>query len=460
MKQLLISLATIVLTTSSIANISLWTKQTHRQQPIVNQPKRSNQQATQEDAEDIANKLWNQVVKIDPNFWLNKDIQTDQADFKKALVQQGLLTQTEAQYVTWNSLNINEAGYFWNKGAFTVQKDGASATGHVTVDADTGETTAQIAAKIQAASNLQFNFNYWNTKAIQDSLPELRNILVNDHILTKVEASVVAGVDPITVTQVGQINLHVNVNDQNTNSYANTKVNVVNDGDSATQIANNINNLELGLKVNTAGMYADSNYVIKNFANLLVGNYGLSPTDADYITLPHVLLKDENPNMSATIAKDGQITKATVDLKCDSGPYIYYYKQQAERLQAYVNLNPGFLSYLQGYFPSHNNKHILSYFYSMLDDNQDDSLVNYPGPYMIPWANRLDQNISKFGDDPSSDILGDLTDTSQTTNNEFADQLKSAVMNANGFLSVMFDWTFTDRSFKSDTYYMQSWKFW
>ena len=207
-------------------------------------------------------------------------------------------------------------------------------------------------------------------------------------------------------------------------------------------------------------MYADSSYVTKNFANLLAGNYGLNPTDADYITLPHVLLKDDNPNITATITKDGQITTATIDLECRTSPYIYYYKQQAERLQAYVNLNPGFLSYLQGYFPTHNNKHVLSYFYSMLDDNQDDSLINYPGPYMIPWANRLDQNISKFGDDPSSDILGDLTDTSQSTNNEFATQLKNAVMKADGYLSVMFDWTFTDRSFKSDTYYMQNWKFW
>ena len=233
MKQLLISLATIVLTTSSIVNTSLWTKQTHRQQPILNQQKRSNQQATQEDAEDIANKLWNKTIKIDPNFWLNKDIQTDQADFNKALVQQGLLTQTEAQYVTWNSLNINEAGWFWNQGVFSVKKDGATATGHMTINASTGETTATIANKISKATNIKLNYNFWNNKMLQDQLPALRTILVNDKILTKAEASVVTGINPITIKQAGNLSLKFDINDHNTDSNANTNVSVVNDGDSA-----------------------------------------------------------------------------------------------------------------------------------------------------------------------------------------------------------------------------------
>ena len=56
----------------------------------------------------------------------------------------------------------------------------------VTLDMDSGETTAQIATKLEK-STVQLNYNYWNGKNLADNLPELRNILVNEDILTTVE---------------------------------------------------------------------------------------------------------------------------------------------------------------------------------------------------------------------------------------------------------------------------------
>ena len=201
MKKLLTSLATLSLMTGSLANVTAFV---HQKPPVTNNPNTS-QKATNEDAEDIASKLWNKTVKIDPNFWLNKDIKSDQTDFNKALVQEGIITQDEVQYVSWGSFNVKKAGLFANQGAFTVSKDGATATGTVTVDATGVETTQQIAAKITKA-NLKFNLNYWNQKAVGSYISQVQAILANEKVLTKAEASVVSGLtSPVTITKAGAV---------------------------------------------------------------------------------------------------------------------------------------------------------------------------------------------------------------------------------------------------------------
>ena len=96
MKKLLTSLATISLMTGSLSNVTAFVNQ----KTSVPKNPVSSAQKTNEDAEDIANKLWNKTVKIDPNFWLNKDIKTEQADFNKAIVSNGILTADEIQYVS------------------------------------------------------------------------------------------------------------------------------------------------------------------------------------------------------------------------------------------------------------------------------------------------------------------------------------------------------------------------
>ena len=463
MKKLIAMTATTILIAGSCLN-SFW--QTQKKPTINNIKQTSNVQTTNEDAEDIANKLFAKTIKIDPNYWMSKDIKNYQSQWNATLVKNHILTAAETQYVSWGNLTVNYAGWFYNQGHFTVQKDGATAKGYFTVDADPNETVQQIANKINTAQNIKFNYNYWNNKQLQNELPALRNILVNDHILTKAEASIVAGVDPTTIKQAGQINLKLNVNDRNTNAYANAKVNVVNDGASTAQIAKSINNIGFGLKINTVGMYADSSYVLKNWSNLLTANYGVAASDTSYITLPHQQLKKDNPHLKATIFKDGQMTTATIDLECKTGPYIYYYTVNNNYLQAYVNLDSKFLSYLKSVFNGGSSyNYDLKYFYEMLDDDQDTYwLVDYSGPDFIPWANRLNQNMGAFGDqtDPPGSVLKLLADTSTSSVETFAEQLKAAVMNNdNGYLSLMWQWHYVEGGTgEFDTYDVTKSSFW
>ena len=428
-------------------------------------------QTTNEDAEDIASKLWNKTIKINPSFWLGKDIKNYETQINNQIVKQGLLTQDEVQYVSWSDLKINLAGWFWNKGAFTVKKDGATMTGHVTIDADSGEAPQQIARKITEATNIKFNLNYWNTKSVQDYLPQLRDILVNDQILTKIEASVISGVSkPITIKEAGQITFNIKLDNGKTTSSATSHVDVLNDGSSAVQIANSINGSGFGLKVNTAGMYADSSYVIRNFSNLLESNYGHSATDIDHIILPHVKLKPENPNLQAKVLKDGQLVTANIQLECRTGPYIYYYIVENGYMQAYVNLNGTVLANLKKWFlnkPPYFSHHLnedIKCFYQMLDDNQDGWLdsFDYPGSYSIPWSNRLDENMGSFGNagDTATKIIEYESDAlDNSTVKSFAQQLYNEVINSNNYLSLMFEWHYY-KTVSAANYITEKYKFW
>ena len=108
-----------------------------------------------EDAEDIANKLWNKTIKLDPSQFLGKNLQTDKAQFNAAIVKAGLLNANEVQYVSWNNLTIDVARWYKNGAHFTVNKDGATASGTASINASTGETTQQIASKIKERGNLR-----------------------------------------------------------------------------------------------------------------------------------------------------------------------------------------------------------------------------------------------------------------------------------------------------------------
>ena len=419
MKKLIMSLATIALMTGSIANMTAFVNQ---KAPVAKNPGVSFQ-AKNEDAEDIANKIWNKTVKIDPNFWFNKDIKSDQTDFNKQLVQQGILTEDEVQYVSWGSLNINKAGWFTNQGVFTVSKDGATASGHVTVDASGGETTTQIAAKI-AKANIKFNYNYWNQKAVGSYFSQVQSILVNEKILTKGEAADVTGLkSPVTITKAGTVVVNLNLNNNKTSGIASAHVNVVNDGNSAEQIAQEVGPSRIGsngyydLKTNVVGQYADASGVISNWRNLLVDVYGISSSDANALGLPHVKLQGDNPNVQAFATKDGQIFTQKVHLRGVTD--IYYYNTTDRDMTWYSNLNPTMVKDLKSYFPSHSSGDDLGYFYNMLDDDDDyDHLPSYDGTKYIPWGDRLEDNFGysfRGGNEPDL-LLAQLAITDSITN--------------------------------------------
>ena len=454
MKRLLVILTAMILLPSSVANPNLWMHRNNPHQIITNV------KSTNEDVEDIANKLFAKTIKIDPSFWLDKDIKTDSSQFNAAIVKAGILTQDEAQYVSWNSLNIDYAGWYWNKGVFTVSKDGATATGYLTINAGLNETMQQIATKLENAT-INFNYNYWNNKAIQNYSSEIQNILVNEKILTKTEASDV-GVDvPLTITSAGQLTTSFDVNDDNTEATASVKLNVNNDGNSAAEIASSIQNTAYGLKLNTVGKYGDDQTITQNFQNLLVNAYNQDANDMQYVSLPHVKLQQDNKNMNAQVMKDGQLATALVDVQCKQGSYIYYQMNTYTDFQAYVNLTPQFLSYLKPFFKE--NPHLqLLYFYQMLNDGKLHDprpyydFPRYTGPDYLDPANILELNMDGFGYDGTPRNLYWL---SQWDFNEaFLNDLYNQVMaSKDGYLSVMFHWHFND---PDDVYSTPKYSFW
>ena len=455
MKKILTSLATIALTAGSFANSALWANKVQQKSNQNNQ--NVNKQTKNEDAEDIANKLWNKTVKIDPNVFLNKNLHTDKEQVNAAIVKQGILTQDEAQYVSWGSLQINVAGWYWNKGAFSVSKDGATATGHVTVDADSGETPAQIVAKLEKRDPT-LNFNYWNGKNLQTNLVELRSILVNEGIVTKVEASEITGIADggygfvIDKTWIN-LGFPVNyiVNDNNTSDTAgDAKVEAVNDGDSAQQIANSMQNKSYGLKTNAVGQYADDAYITQDFDNLLQYTYGFKADDLKDVSFPHVKLQTDNLNINASITKDGQTATAKVDLECKNSPYIYYhyysFPDNANDLAFYVNLTPAMTNTLKGIFSHYNAQYDLGVFYNALDDGElhGFSMPSYSGPSYIPWTNRLVPNLNGFGSlaEIALNIIAEATNDLPAIHN-FANVLYQKVMHSDGYLSIMCHWHYT-----------------
>ena len=195
MKKVLTSLATVVLMTGSVATVGSELKH-HPQQKVglgyQNQQTREHNifQATNEDAEDIANKLWNQTIKTRTKFWFNKDIKDYQTQFNAQIVKQGILTATEAKYVTWGSFKIAQAFHYYGKTPFTVTKDGAVCTGHVNLDAHADQ---QHLIEKLTNNTLQFNYDYWNGKTVNDELPLLRSMFANEGILTPAQASDIIG---------------------------------------------------------------------------------------------------------------------------------------------------------------------------------------------------------------------------------------------------------------------------
>ena len=100
MKKLLISLATISLVGGVAVNASAFNQNKHNQKS-PQATKMSHSQslgATNEDVEDIANKLFHKIIKIDPNFLLKKDIHSYQSQFNNAIVQQGIFD------ASWSSI--------------------------------------------------------------------------------------------------------------------------------------------------------------------------------------------------------------------------------------------------------------------------------------------------------------------------------------------------------------------
>ena len=315
MKKLFLSLATIALTSGSLAGLSVLPKM------VQNMPAKQKQAKSNTEADDIAKKLQGKTIKLDPNFWLGRNLQEDGFLLNDIIVKKGILTADEAQYVNWSDLTINVAGWYWTVG-FTVDWLGEYATGTVCLDADSGETTAQIAKKLQSKP-IQLNYDYWNNKDLKTNLADLRSIIVNEGILNRVEASEITGLsgddDYYTVNYnwIGE-NYYINyiVNDNNTVSGTpdNPGVQVLNDGKDAQQLANQISGQEVLLKLphKDADKYADNPQVLADIRQQFVASQWYNADQVNYLYAPHQMLINYifgYDSVQFTFNKDGQIAQ-------------------------------------------------------------------------------------------------------------------------------------------------------
>ena len=305
MKKFLTSLATISLLASPIASTTALTNM-HQKHNVTN-----NQKAANESAEQIAGKLRKHTIKLDPNVWLGRHTQNYENELNALVVKQGILSADEVKYVKWSDVNLTVAGWYWTVN-FTVTVDGASVTDNACLDMDSGETPAQIVSKLEKYP-IQLNYNYWNGKILIDYLPQLQSILVQEGILTQVEASVVTGLDDyagfgftVNSSWIGKpIPINWIVNDRNNvdDSYSNVQTN--NDGDSAQQLASTITSGDnYHISKNDVGDYAYSNGPKADITQQLL-TYTFANYQIHYVQMPRIILQPVN-NVRFNVKKDGQ----------------------------------------------------------------------------------------------------------------------------------------------------------
>ena len=250
--------------------------------------------------------------------WLGRNIAYFQHELNATIVKQGILTADEVKYVSWSVVNLTSAGWYQNVN-FTVKLASATVTHSVTLNMNSGEITAQIGTKFKQHP-VQFNYNWWNGKNLLNYLPELRNMIVNEVILTRVETSEIVGLfnifDPsyYKVTGTGGFYIDYNINDNNTDNsayyYGVNVVNVVNDGDSAQQLASKINSGDnYHISKNDVGLYSDEG-TPEHDIKVQLAKYSFTYTQVNYVQMPHVILKPVNNNVVFNIKKDGQIASA------------------------------------------------------------------------------------------------------------------------------------------------------
>ena len=337
MKKLIASCATIALLSGSVAGVSAWTNAQQfvtkiHQLAKPHKPSKNNYKtSSNETATDIANKLRGKIIKLDPNVWLGRNIKNYISDLNALVVKAGILTADEAKSVTWSSQTIAAAVWYWTVN-FTVNLNGQTASGTDTINATTGETTAQIAAKLKSKP-IQINYDYWNNKDLKANLAQLRNIIVNESVLTKAEASVIAGLsgsDPFYTVDhnwIGQDNyIDYIVNDNNTVSYTNNLgVQVLNDGESAQQLASKLTTTDfIILPTQYDFTYADAPQTLAGIRQEFVTEGYYNSNQTKYLYAPHQQLRDfplpKTNRVVFTFKKDGQFVN-TVPFQVAVQPY-------------------------------------------------------------------------------------------------------------------------------------------
>lgn len=185
MKKILVSLASLVLISSSVASSTAWTQNQHK--PTVS----SAVGIHSETAQEIANKLINKTVRLNLDEWKGKKIMDNIPQFRNDLVNQGLLTKDEAQYVYNGNVKWAVSKVQTAPGCvFLVKKDGQTASAYNISLAIFQDTATSIASKLNGKTIKLYPY-YWMGRSLHSAQAKFRNVLVQEHILTKNEAQYV-----------------------------------------------------------------------------------------------------------------------------------------------------------------------------------------------------------------------------------------------------------------------------
>ena len=344
------------------------------------------------------------------------------------------------------------------------------------------ETNADILNKL-SKSNIVFNYDFWKNKKMRDYNNEVRNILVNEHILTRAEANWIEMESSQVINQGAktyQIQFSVDYYPPEISRMIN--VHVVDDGLSAASIAHKlatdgeydsggrwVENSTYYLKPTACNQYADSNIVMQNFRNIL--KYDRSwQSYLNTFALQHTLLTNapNGNNVTVTVHRDAQTASATINLVAYKAPFLNLEDQDDYDMAFDVNLTPSVIQYLADYFLANSNKtNRLGFFYQVLDDGRfNDDLYDVPYEHAeyYPWWDCLEEWMGSYGS--SSDCVSQIAALQAATsghagepgNLAFEEALYHQIMNSYSttYLSVFVSWHWNKGS-DYDTYTYSFW---
>ena len=302
MKKLLTSVATIALVGGSVSGTTAWTMNHNINQ---SNPHASNESET---AQGIAYKLLAKTIDLDPVFWVGRDIADNVAKLRDAIVQQGLLTRDEVQYVSWGHLTLAKAVVYPNC-IFTVRKNGQFALAkRITLDV-TGNPAAQIAQKLQGKT-INLDLATWYNKKISSNLTLFREDLVKEGLLKQNQAQYV-----YNGSVKGTLNKPETFKDSTFYVVKNGQVepatgitlNAV-DNQTAEDIANRLRDKTVILDF---AFWQGKNPLKyrKEFDNALVNQHLIRPYEVQYVTLlwpfEQITATDTNYGAEMNVNKDG-----------------------------------------------------------------------------------------------------------------------------------------------------------
>ena len=147
-----------------------------------------------ETAQQIADKIESKTIQLETGKWMNRDIAVASAAYmlRTTIMQQGLLTEKELRYVSWNHLTIKKPILYLGV-VFNVNKDGQSAeANNIKLDARPHDETAQQIAEKLDGKTIRLDPAFWVGKSPSDYRQKFLNEMIQQGLINEVEKNSMA----------------------------------------------------------------------------------------------------------------------------------------------------------------------------------------------------------------------------------------------------------------------------